>query len=291
MIRLIDIKGLYVHGGEFHADDVCVAAFLELCLGIDAFEIVRGFNPPNDDEAEQTGFLVADIGDGMFDHHSVPRETRANEIPYASFGKVVRAFWEESGLFSGQDSYKRFDRDFVQELDLLDNDGPAVLRGIKQHFCSVISSLNLAWDDDNTPEIQMQQFRKAVAVASIAIEAAIHAANSGILAEKYIKAGMKDAKNGILILDRAVDYQATLAESDIQWVVMPSERGGWYAVSVLDREGKNKSLFPVEFRGKRNDELSDLCPGMVFCHASGFLAQFETKEQAMQEMEFLVNDS
>ena len=290
MIRLKDIKGLYVHGGEFHADDVCVAAFLELCLGVDTFEIVRGFSPPDDEEAQRKRFLVADIGDGMFDHHSVPREIRRNEIPYAAFGKVVRAFWEESGLFSGQDSFERFDRDFVQELDLLDNDGPSVLKGVKQHFCSVISSLNPSWNDENTPEIQMQQFKKATVIARIAIEADIHTANSAVLAEKIVRDHMKNAKDGILVLNQALDYQTALAETDIKWVIMPSLRSGWNVISVMDREGKNKALFPVKFRGKRGSGLAELCPGMEFCHASGFMAQFETKELALQAMELLMDN-
>ena len=285
MIKLKNIKSLYVHGGEFHTDDVCVAAFLELCLGsADVFGIIRGFNPPDDVEAENAGILVADIGDGQFDHHSVPREMRVNGVPYAAFGKVVRSFWAESGLFSGRDAYKRFDSDFIQELDLLDNEGPSVLKGVRQHFWSIISSLNPIWDDKNTLEIQMQQFHKATAIAKVAIEAAIHTANSAVLAEKIVKDNLKNANDGILVLNQIVDYQAALAETEIKWIIMPSSRGGWNVISVMDREGKNKGLFPVRFRGKRNSELEDLCPGMEFCHASGFMAQFKTKELALQAM-------
>ena len=34
--------------------------------------------------------IVYDVGGGMFDHHSEPRECRPNGVPYAAFGLLWR---------------------------------------------------------------------------------------------------------------------------------------------------------------------------------------------------------
>ena len=73
----------FTHGGKFHADDVFSAALLQIVRP--DVRIQRGFEVPEDFEG-----LVFDIGDGMFDHHAEPRETRPNGVPYAAFGKLWR---------------------------------------------------------------------------------------------------------------------------------------------------------------------------------------------------------
>ena len=64
----IPAKG-FTHGGKFHADDVFSTALLQI-LRPD-IQITRGFVVPD-------GFdgIVYDVGGGMFDHHSEPRECR-----------------------------------------------------------------------------------------------------------------------------------------------------------------------------------------------------------------------
>lgn len=281
ILNLLNLKTILVHGGAFHPDDVCVVAFLKLCMNENrSLDIIRDYSPPSDSDAEAIGMLVADIGNGMFDHHAVPKETRQNGVAYAAFGKVVRAYWKESGLFKSESVYSRFDQNFIQELDEFDNEGPRVLKGVKQHLGYIISNFNPKWNEDNTPARQMVQFQKAVELAMSIIQNEIRTAESEILAEVIIKEKVSEAKHGILMLEEDIDYQSALEDTDINWVIMPSPRGGWNAISVLDSEGKNKALFPDKFRGRPATELQNICPGMLFCHSSGFMAQFENKDQA-----------
>ena len=79
----IPAKG-FTHGGKFHADDVFSTALLQI-LRPD-IQITRGFTVPDDFDG-----IVYDVGGGMFDHHSEPRETRPNGVPYAAFGLLWRA--------------------------------------------------------------------------------------------------------------------------------------------------------------------------------------------------------
>ena len=62
------INKIIVHGGVFHADDVfCVA--LARIINPDC-EVDRVFKIPDGVDVNATsGTVVADIGDGIFDHH------------------------------------------------------------------------------------------------------------------------------------------------------------------------------------------------------------------------------
>lgn len=69
----IPAKG-FTHGGKFHADDVFSTALLQI-LRPD-IQVTRGFVVPDDFDG-----IVYDVGGGMFDHHSEPRECRPNGVP------------------------------------------------------------------------------------------------------------------------------------------------------------------------------------------------------------------
>ena len=78
----IPAKG-FTHGGKFHADDVFSTALLQIVRP--DIQVTRGFAVP-----DRFDGIVYDIGGGMFDHHSEPRETRPNGVPYAAFGLLWR---------------------------------------------------------------------------------------------------------------------------------------------------------------------------------------------------------
>lgn len=285
MLKMAEIKSLYTHAGVFHADDVCVAAFLRIALG-KQLNIMRGNNPPKD--AESRGILVADIGNGAFDHHAAPREKRANGLPYAAFGKVVRAYGVESGLLADDAEYQLFDAGFIQELDLYDNEGPSSFEGRMQGFCQLIARLNPMWDEDQSLQAQMRCFMQGVKIAEAYIQRELHRVKSLAVANELVKAELSNANRGVLVLKEYVPFQHALAkEKAINWVIVPSQRGGFSAMSVKDGKGRNRQLWPERYRGKSRDELQRLCRGMTFCHATGFMATFQSRKQAQVAAEAL----
>ena len=72
----------FTHGGKFHADDVFSTALLKI-LRPD-IKVTRGFVVPDNFDG-----IVYDVGGGMFDHHTEPRETRPNGVPYAACAQTV----------------------------------------------------------------------------------------------------------------------------------------------------------------------------------------------------------
>ena len=276
-IRKKDAKA-FTHGGKFHADDVFSAALL-LYLNPE-IQISRGNQVPEDFDG-----LVFDIGRGAYDHHQKDSRIRENGVPYAAFGLL----WEALGAeILGEELALSFDETFVQPLDNNDNTGE------KNELASLIGNFNPAWDAEGGTD---EAFFQAVSVAGMILENKFERCRGNeradrrveeILAEqeRAIKAGEIPAENRqILILPEFVPCQKHLSETEIAFVIFPSNRGG-YCIQPQKREYSlnYKCSFPPAWLGLENEELEAASgiAGAVFCHKGGFLMTTETLEEAVQ---------
>ena len=276
-IRKKDAKA-FTHGGKFHADDVFSAALL-LYLNPE-IQISRGNQVPEDFDG-----IVFDIGRGAYDHHQKDSRIRENGVPYAAFGLL----WEALGAeILGEELALSFDETFVQPLDNNDNTGE------KNELASLIGNFNPAWDAEGGTD---EAFFQAVSVAGMILENKFERCRGNeradrrveeILAEqeRAIKAGKIPAENRqILILPEFVPCQKHLSETEIAFVIFPSNRGG-YCIQPQKREYSlnYKCSFPSAWLGLENEELEAASgiAGAVFCHKGGFLMTTETLEEAVQ---------
>ena len=276
-IRKKDAKA-FTHGGKFHADDVFSAALL-LYLNPE-IQISRGNQVPEDFDG-----IVFDIGRGAYDHHQKDSRIRENGVPYAAFGLL----WEALGAeILGEELALHFDETFVQPLDNNDNTGE------KNELASLIGNFNPAWDAEGGTD---EAFFQAVSVAGMILENKFERCRGNeradrrveeILAEqeRAIKAGEIPAENRqILILPEFVPCQKHLSETEIAFVIFPSNRGG-YCIQPQKREYSlnYKCSFPLAWLGLENEELEAASgiAGAVFCHKGGFLMTTETLEEAVQ---------
>ena len=276
-IRKKDAKA-FTHGGKFHADDVFSAALL-LYLNPE-IQISRGNQVPEDFDG-----IVFDIGRGAYDHHQKDSRIRENGVPYAAFGLL----WEALGAeILGEELALSFDETFVQPLDNNDNTGE------KNELASLIGNFNPAWDAEGGTD---EAFFQAVSVAGMILENKLERCRGNeradrrveeILAEqeRAIKAGEIPAENRqILILPEFVPCQKHLSETEIAFVIFPSNRGG-YCIQPQKREYSlnYKCSFPSAWLGLENEELEAASgiAGAVFCHKGGFLMTTETLEEAVQ---------
>ena len=276
-IRKKDAKA-FTHGGKFHADDVFSAALL-LYLNPE-LQISRGNQVPEDFDG-----IVFDIGRGAYDHHQKDSRIRENGVPYAAFGLL----WEALGAeILGEELALSFDETFVQPLDNNDNTGE------KNELASLIGNFNPAWDAEGGTD---EAFFQAVSVAGMILENKFERCRGNeradrrveeILAEqeRAIKAGEIPAENRqILILPEFVPCQKHLSETEIAFVIFPSNRGG-YCIQPQKREYSlnYKCSFPSAWLGLENEELEAASgiAGAVFCHKGGFLMTTETLEEAVQ---------
>lgn len=256
----------FTHGGRFHADDVFSTALLRIIRP--DFKWQRGFEVP-----ENFDGIVYDIGDGMFDHHSADREERPNGVPYAAFGLLWRVLGP--GLV-GEHQARLLDENFVQPLDLNDNTGENCL------LADAIGSFNPLWDQKADRD---ECFAKAVDWAQVILENEIEAAKAVNRADEVVKKAYEKMDDGIVYLTTYVPWKNGLYRSKAEFVVYPSQRGGWAAQCVNDRlTHRPKCPFPKSWGGRPAQELEQRSgiPGLRFCHVSQFLVTGETKEAVVE---------
>ena len=260
----IPAKG-FTHGGKFHADDVFSTALLQTVRP--DIQITRGFSVPDDFEG-----IVYDIGGGMFDHHSEPRDTRPNGVPYAAFGLLWRVL---GARLVGEHQARLLDENFVQPLDLNDNTGEP------NSLAEAIASFNPLWDSKDDPDAC---FAQAVAVAKQILEKQIASANGVNRADDRVRQAYEASRDGIVVLPCYLPWKNGLYKTDSLFVVYPSQRGGWSAQCVTDPKTKKSKLpFPQSWAGQSPEVIAQKSgiEGISFCHASRFLITAKDKETAI----------
>ena len=255
----------FTHGGKFHADDVFSTALLKI-LRPD-IKVTRGFVVPDNFDG-----IVYDVGGGMFDHHTEPRETRPNGVPYAAFGLLWRVLG--AGLGGGHQA-RRLDENFIQPLDLNDNTGEP------NSLADAIGSFNPVWDSKDDPD---ECFWRAVPFAQTVLENEIAAANAVNRADAAVQRAYKNARDGIVVLPGYMPWKNGLYKTDALFVVYPSQRGGYSAQCVTDyRTRRSKVPFPAAWAGKPEEELRRVSGlGLRFCHPSRFLITADDRDQAVE---------
>ena len=269
---------LVVHGGVFHADDVYSAA---LMCGIAIqrhadFEVLRRNNtdkelsgiPESDDETE---VIIADIGRGKFDHHQENAEVRPDGAKYAAFGLLFREFGSE--LMPDADERAKFDKEFIEPMDLTDNFGQAKYPNERSLDVSAFNS-----DDPSDMDAQLERFNTAVTVAYTILYYRIHMANK--LGEQ-IKAAKELGHDAIVVtLDDNTGHIPAYLFKDVtptKFIVEKSLRGGYSMTSV------DSSKWPISL-DDMTDEVKKEC---TFVHPSHFMASFKTIEIAQKAAEEL----
>jgi Uncharacterized conserved protein related to MYG1 family len=263
------------HGGVFHADDVFSAALLKIMNP--GIKITRAFEVPEDFHG-----MVFDIGRGEFDHHQEDAEVRENGVPYAAFGLLWREFGE-SLLSAGcppEDAVKeavRFDESFVQPLDQDDNTGSG------NQLAGVIGSFNPGWDSDRPAD---ECFEEAAAFAETILKNKFEGIMSIQRAKKLVEAALADSEDRIVILPKFAPWKMVLPQSDAEFVVYPSQRGGYNAqVIPADTDIREaKCSFPEEWAGKPEDKLQEMTGirTLTFCHKGRFLISTDSLDDAVK---------
>lgn len=263
------------HGGKFHADDVFSSALLELLEP--EIKITRAFEVPQGFEG-----LVFDIGGGPFDHHQAGAEVRPNGVPYAAFGLL----WREFGgrLLKGCCPEERiakeaahFDEVFIQPLDEDDN------TGCGNQLAGVISAFNPQWDSADAPDTC---FFKAVELASDILRRRLEGIASIQRARSLVEAALEKSEDGVVELPRFAPWKTVLVKSTADFVVYPSQRGGYSAQAVpADTELKElKCPFPESWAGRNEEELRRVSGvgTLSFCHRGRFLISAGTLDDTVK---------
>lgn len=255
----------FTHAGSFHADDIFSTAFLKILNP--NIKITRGFIVPENYEG-----IVFDIGGGEFDHHSQDRECRENGVMYAAFGKLWRAY---ADLIVSPYVKDAVDKELINYLDDSDNTGKRNL------LSSVLYNYNGYWNEDQSLKAQNKRFFEAVEVAKEFLLRYIEKFEAIEKAQEYVLSCYDKRNNGVVILEKYAPWQEVLKGTDTKVVIFPSNRGGWNA----ERVDKSGFEFPEDWWGVRE---SDRIKGLLFCHPSGFMCNFDTLESVKEALKDLV---
>ena len=277
------------HDGSFHADDVFAVAALRL---VDPhLEVVRSRDAALVADAD----VRVDIGlrddeeSGDFDHHQKGGAgTRANGIPYASFGLV----WRRHGAaLCGGDGRAADDVDarLVQGVDAIDT-GFTLTRplvdGVRPADVSdLIDQFNPAWDEDASDADRLARFERAVAFAAGVLERQIAVALAGARARGLVDEAISAAADPRVIeLDRSMPWHHAVVTGapDALFVVYPKKPDDWRMQAVPERLGDftNRRDLPEAWAGLQADDLAALTgvEDAVFCHAARFLVVARSQE-------------
>jgi len=272
------------HTGIFHADEVFATAFLNI---VNPNIVIERMNKIPNDIADH--FVIYDIGGGEFDHHTKEtaefRDPERELNPYASFGKIVRGFGHF--VFKNEEIQRIFDSILCVPIDLQDCNG-SIWHGVTNTLSQAISSFNPTWMEEDDPSIDSCSdicFMEAVEIAEKIIHRYIKRAEAIYESERIVSEALnaKESDSHFIILERYVNYNSYLKDTDVNWVIYPSRRGGWQLYSVLDR-GVNRQLIP-EFMFNDIRFHKDC----TFVHHGKFTAVFETCEAAVEVAKRLDN--
>lgn len=232
------------HSGTFHADDVLSAALLKSIFKDIIIE--RKDAVPEDYKG-----LAFDIGGGKYDHHGTSPEFR-NHVPYASFGKL----WRDIGPLVMKD-WKKFDASFVQKIDYADNTGRDF-----PTLSILIASYNF---NDIEEEEQNKRFFELVDIFSRLIKSYLDREGEKERTSEILKKEFK--KQGeIIVLEQYLPHDAKDIPPNVKFLIFPC-RNGYMAKSC--QTGRRQILFPVAWRGEKEQYLESAETGLIFCHPSG----------------------
>lgn len=257
----------YTHSGKFHADDVFSSALLKYLYP--DIKIRRCKKAPEPSENS----IIFDIGMGKFDHHQPDAEVRENGVPYAAFGLLWRHFGKQ---IVNEHNFLHFDENFVQPLDSNDNTGE------KELLAYAVSLFNPVWDSKQSAD---SAFEQAVDMAYDLLSKIFDKYKAEERAKEQVLKAYKNSTDGVVILDRYMPYKTALDKTDADFVVYPSNRGGYCITNVTKENGEKK--FPEQWRGLENSELIRISgiDRLRFCHKSGFLVAAETLESCIKAAE------
>ncbi len=286
-------KTVAVHAGNFHPDDVfCIAALNILYKG--KIKVLR----TREEKVYTKADLAVDIGfesdpaRDRFDHHQAGGAgSRANKIPYSSFGLL----WQKYGAeICGAPAVADYlDRRLVQVIDADDNGcniyQPLIAGVSPLTLTDLIYALKPTWAESDL-DIDKFFFR-AVALAREILLREIKVATDKLAINRIIMDYYKKSSDKRLIVidtpkvSRYEIWDALQAVPEPLFIVYGSHND-WSAVAMrlgVDDVGSRK-YFPLAWAGLRDEALVKIT-GVAeaqFCHNGRFLVGTKTKESAIK---------
>lgn len=296
------INKMAVHNGVFHADEVFGVSIMKGLYP--HIEIIR----TRDKDLLDTCDLVADVGEGPYDHHKMDKELREDGIPYSAFGLL----WRDFGIDyvakfcphlerkEQETIAKKVADEFILQIDAGDN-------GISLNefnspvttISQIISSFMPLKHEERTVD---EAFLEAVNFAQNYLRRLVIRFGEYYESVYYIEEALKVQpveETHILVLNESVKWKDLLLEYDTEehvWFVVFQDIAGTYRVQTVPKEKDSFAArvdLPESWGALRDEKLSHLTgiEGCTFCHPNLFICGNLTKEGAIKMAELAVEEN
>lgn len=277
------------HDGTFHADEVTACALLILFDLIDENKIIR----TRDLSKLATCEYICDVGGvynpsyKLFDHHQIDYQG-----PLSSAGMVLEYLYSKGYLKLNE--YEFFNHTLIMGVDAHDNGRDPLLIGYSSFSHLVSNFTPIRYDSDSSE--QDRAFHEALQFVYHHLKRLWNRFQYTQSCREIVMKCMKTYKD-CLIFDRSLPWMEIFFELEgekhpAQFVVMPSGihwklRG--IPPSYQDRM-KTRLALPQEWAGLLNEELKSVSgiKGAVFCHKGRFISVWETKEDALKALDYVL---
>lgn len=277
---------IHTHDGLAHADEVLAVAIL--LLAFPGSTVTRSRNPADYEAAD----IVIDVGgkyDGekWFDHHPpLTLELRANGVPYAAAGLILRRFgaiWVKELAtkhgFDPQQLVDRIDELFIQAVDAKDNGKLNLTASLKgpdvalptNDFNSLVRMFAPVATAGESDEEGL--FFQAVEMATLVLRRVAMEALGSLKADKVVRDA--DTGDDILVIEVGCNWPNVVVRelAHVKLVVLPKDKGGWMVCPVPVKFGVTdyRASFPEAWKGKKDEELVAVSgiPGLTLCTGTG----------------------
>jgi uncharacterized UPF0160 family protein len=284
-------RSLGTHDGSFHADEVTASSLLLLYDLIDRDKIYR----TRDSKVHDRCFFVCDVGGiynpqlRRFDHHQI--EYQGN---LSSAGMVLHYLYDQG--FIEKHLYDYFNKSIILGVDAHDNGLSKNEPGVAT-FSHVISNF-LPIEYDAKPKEMDEAFFKAVDFALGHLERLRDRHLYTLKCLEIVQKAMQQSSY-VIEFEESIPWLENFFElggerHPAQFVIMPA--GPHWKLraippSLADRMNVRKPL-PKLWAGLHENELKKVSgiDGAIFCHKGRFISIWETKEDALKAVRYVLRE-
>jgi uncharacterized UPF0160 family protein len=285
----IVLRSFGTHDGSFHADEVTSCALLLLYNCIDENKIYRTRDHKILDKCE----YVCDVG-GLydskkkrFDHH------QKDYVGDLSSAGMILLYLKSQGLID-QGLYDYFNQTLIKGVDAHDI-GKVKLEPGTCSFSQIIANF-LPIEYEAKFQAVNESFKEALVFVLGHLERSRDRYFYTLKCKEKVKAYM-ETKSKCLVFSESIPWMDSFFALGGKYhpalfVIMPTEKH-WKLRGIppdFDNKMQVRLPLPLEWAGLHDEDLrtTSKLPGAIFCHKGRFISIWETKEDAIRALKYVL---
>lgn len=284
-------RSVGTHDGTFHADEVSACALLLMADLIDRDKIFRTRDPAIIERCE----YVCDVGgiydpsQKLFDHHQADYQG-----PMSSAGMVL-LYLKDTGKLSEKE-YHYFNQNVILGVDAHDNGKDPQIPGYCTYSHIIANFTPIPYDV--SPEFQDKAFFEAMDFALSHLKR-LHQRFLFLESCRETVSEKMRSNEPCLIFEKSMPWLELFFEMGgkdhpAQFIIMPSGEH-WKLRGIpptFERKMEVRYPLPSSWAGLLEEDLKKVTgiPGAIFCHKGRFISVWETKEDALKALEFILGE-